>query len=78
MKREPLVIRGAVVAALTALVHVGVVLGVLDLSAEAETAVGVAIDVVGTAVLVVWTRGAVTPVAKGRLPRHSKDTPLLG
>lgn len=78
MTREPLAIRAAIVAALTALVHLGVVLGVLDLSAEAETAVGVAIDLAGTAVLVVWTRGAVTPVADPRLPRHSTETPVVG
>jgi hypothetical protein len=61
--REPLAIRGAIVAAATAIVHVGVVLGLLHLDASAEVAIGTAIDVVGTAVLVVWTRGAVTPVA---------------
>lgn len=74
MKREPLVIRAAIVAALTALVHVGVVLGLLDLDAASESAIGGAIDLVGTAVLVVWSRGAVTPVADPRpdsAPRHA-------
>lgn len=66
--REPLVIRGAIVAAATALIHVAVVLGFLDLAAGAETAIGTAIDVLGTAVLVVWTRGVVTPVADPQLP----------
>jgi hypothetical protein len=66
--REPLAIRAALVTAVTALVHVGVVLGLLDLDASAEAVIGGAIDVVGTAVLVVWSRGAVTPVADPRLP----------
>jgi len=78
MKREPLAVRAAVVAAITAAIHALVVLGVLDLSPEAETAVGVAIDLAGTAALVVWTRGAVTPVADPRLPRHSTETPVVG
>jgi hypothetical protein len=61
--REPLALRAAIVAAVTAVVHVAVVLGLLQLDAASEAAVGGAIDLVGTAVLVVWTRGAVTPNA---------------
>lgn len=66
MKREPLVIRAAIVAAVTGLLHLGVVLGLLPIDAEAETAAALAVDLVGTAVLVVWTRGAVTPVEDPR------------
>lgn len=62
MKREPLVIRGAIVAAATALLHVLVVLGVVPIDPEQEVAVVSAIDLVGTAILVAWTRGKVTPV----------------
>lgn len=66
--REPLVIRGAIVAAITAAIHVAVVLGILHIDADAETAIGTAIDLAGTAILVVWARQAVTPVADPVLP----------
>lgn len=66
--REPLLIRGAIVAAVTALLHVLIVLGVLRIDEAAEHAIAGAVDLLGTAVLVVWTRGAVTPVAEPQLP----------
>jgi hypothetical protein len=66
--REPLIIRGAIVAAVTALLHVLIVLGALPIDVDAEHAVAGAIDLIGTAVLVVWTRGKVTPVAEPALP----------
>lgn len=59
--REPLIIRGAIVAAVTALIHLAVVVGWLPIDTEAETAVAGAVDLLGTAVLVAWTRGKVTP-----------------
>ena len=65
--REPLAIRGAVVAAVTAGLHLLVILGVLPLDAGQEQAAAMVVDLVGTAVLVVWTRGKVTPVADPRL-----------
>lgn len=68
MKREPLAIRAALVAAVTATLHLLVVLGFLQLDPAAEAAAAVTVDLVGTAILVVWVRGAVTPVAD---PRHS-------
>jgi hypothetical protein len=61
--REPLVIRGAIVAAVTALLHVLIVLGALPIAPDGEHAIAGAVDLLGTAVLVVWTRGKVTPVA---------------
>ncbi|WNN93671.1 membrane protein [Arthrobacter phage CallinAllBarbz] len=64
--REPLVIRAAVVAAVTGVLHMLVVLGVLPLDVDMEAAVAGAVDLLGTAVLVIWTRGAVTPVADPR------------
>ena len=70
MNREPLVIRGAVTAAVTAILHVMVVLGVFALDQTAETALAAAIDLIGIAVLVVWTRGKVTPVADPQIPGH--------
>jgi hypothetical protein len=66
--REPLLIRGAIVAAVTALLHVLIVLGVLPIDTTAEHAVAGAVDLIGTAVLVVWTRGKVTPVEAPKLP----------
>ncbi|WGH21372.1 membrane protein [Arthrobacter phage Emotion] len=66
--REPLVIRGAIVAAVTALIHVLVVLGALPIDESAETAIAGAVDLIGTAVLVAWTRGKVTPVAAPVIP----------
>lgn len=62
-EREPLLIRAAIVAAVTAVLHVLIVTGVLPFDPEAETAIAGAIDLLGTAVLVVWTRGKVTPTA---------------
>lgn len=68
MSREPLLIRAAIVAAVTAVIHVLVVLGVFPIAPDVETAIAGAVDLVGTAVLVVWTRGKVTPVAHPKLP----------
>lgn len=63
--REPLVIRSAIVAAVTGLLHTLVVLGVLPIVPEAEVAIAGAVDLLGTAVLVIWARGAVTPAGRG-------------
>ncbi|WP_394615872.1 hypothetical protein JNUCC0626_40080 [Lentzea sp. JNUCC 0626] len=58
---KPLIIRAAIVTAVTALLHVLVVVGALPLDVEAERAIADAVDLVGTAVLVVWTRGSAAP-----------------
>jgi hypothetical protein len=63
LSREPLAIRSAVVAAVTAVLHVLVLLGVLPIDETQEAAIAGAVDLVGLAVAVVWSRGAVTPVA---------------
>lgn len=68
LTREPLVIRGAIVAAITALIHVLIVCGVIVVAPDAETAIAGAVDLIGTAVLVVWTRGKVTPVDAPNIP----------
>jgi len=68
LTREPLAVRAAIVAAVTGVMHALVVLGVLPIVPEAETAIAGAIDLVGTAVFVVWARGKVTPVADPKLP----------
>ena len=73
-QREPLLIRGAIVAAITALIHVLVVLGALPIDPDAETAVAGFVDLLGTAVLVVWTRGKVTPVADPKLSTTLPDS----
>lgn len=74
VSREPLLIRGAIVAAVTALLHMLIVLGALPIDVDAEHAVAMAIDLLGTAVLVVWTRGKVTPVDAPKLPTDTIQT----
>ena len=71
--REPLVVRTAIVAAVTAVLHVLVVLGVLPFDEAQEQAVAGAVDLVGTAVAVVWSRKAVTPVADPVLTEAPED-----
>lgn len=81
LTREPLVVRTAIVAAVTAVLHVLVVLGVLPFDESQEQAVAGAVDLVGTAVAVIWSRKAVTPVADPSpevldhvyTPRHSAE-----
>lgn len=73
VEREPLAIRAAIVAAVTALVHLTVIAGWWAISPEVEAQVALAIDLLGTAVLVVWTRGHVTPTAD---PRDEQGRPL--
>ncbi|WVX87875.1 membrane protein [Arthrobacter phage Berrie] len=75
--REPLVIRGAIVAAVTALLHVLIVVGALPITPDAEHAIAGAVDLLGTAVLVVWTRGKVTPVDAPNLPPATLDVDPL-
>ncbi|UIW13439.1 membrane protein [Arthrobacter phage Amyev] len=70
LTREPLAIRGAIVAAATAILHALIVLGALPVAPDAEHAIAGAIDLLGTAVLVVWTRGKVTPIDDPNLPAH--------
>lgn len=76
MNREPLVIRGAIVAALTALLHALIVVGALPVDSDAEHAIAGAVDLIGTAALVVWTRGKVTPVDDPNLPEPLRSGPV--
>lgn len=62
MTREPLAIRAAIVAAIAAVLHALVVLGVLPIDPDAEAAIAGAVDLVGLAVVVAWTRPKITPV----------------
>jgi len=61
---EPVLIRTAVVAAVTALVHACVLLGYLPFTPESEQAVANVIDLAGTAIAAIWARNAVVPVVK--------------
>lgn len=70
--REPLAVRAAVVAAIAALINVAVAFG-WDLSVDQVGALNAAIGLVATAVVVVWSRGTVTPVAD---PRDDNGEPL--
>lgn len=72
--REPLAVRGAVVMAVEAILHLAVLLGWAPLTGEQEAQAMLVIGLVGTAVVVVWSRGRVTPVAA---PRAADGTPLV-
>lgn len=72
--REPLAVRGAVVAAAEAVLHMAVMLGWLPLTADQEAQAMLVVALVGTAVLVVWSRGKVTPVAD---PYSADGVPLV-
>ena len=61
MNREPLAIRAAVVASIDALIHLAIAFG-LVLTGPQLAAVALALNTVSIAVVVVWTRGKVTPV----------------
>lgn len=61
MNREPLVIRAAIVAAIDALIHLAIAFG-LVLTGPQLAAMMLAVNTVSIAVVVVWTRGKVTPV----------------
>ena len=74
VSREPLTIRAAIVAALVAILHFLVLGGWLNFSPELEEQAATVIALVGTAVLVLWTRGKVTPVDD---PRDEHGRPLI-
>lgn len=75
--REPLAIRGAIIAFITALLHLAVMNGWLGITAEIEAqtieTITLGIDLVGIAALVIWGRGKVTPTADPRLPGTDTD-----
>lgn len=74
MQREPLAIRGAVVVVAQAVLTAVVLMGWWDLTAEQMAAWTGVIALVGTAVVVVWSRGKVTPVDD---PLSVDGTPLV-
>ena len=61
MIREPLAVRAAIVAAVAGALNVLVLFGA-NLTAEQVTGLNTLVGLIGTVVVVVWTRGAVTPV----------------
>ena len=71
--REPLMIRAAVVAAVAALINLAVAFG-WNLTVDQVGALNAAVGLVATAVMVVWSRGTVTPVAD---PRDADGAPLV-
>jgi hypothetical protein len=73
VNREPLAIRAAIVAAVAALINVAVAFG-WDATTEQLGAVNAAVGVVSALVVVLWTRGAVTPVDD---PRDAAGSPLV-
>lgn len=70
--REPLAVRGAIVAAIVAVLQTAIVFGA-PITADQFAALSVAINLIATAVVVVWSRGAVTPVAD---PHNDQGQPL--
>ena len=66
-EREPLAIRGAVVAAIVVLIDVAVAFG-WDLTMEQYAVLTTAVGLFGTLIVVLWSRGKVTPVADPHLP----------
>jgi hypothetical protein len=70
--REPLAMRTFIVAAIAAVVNLAVAFG-WDLSVEQVGAINAAVLAVSAAIVVVWTRGAVTPVDD---PRDADGQPL--
>lgn len=73
MNREPLVIRGAIVAAVVALLQVGIAFGA-PITVDQFAALSVAINMLATAVVVIWSRGTITPVSD---PRDDAGNPLV-
>lgn len=73
ISNEPLVLRTAIVAAVTAVIHALVVLGILHLTPEQEGAIGTAIDLAGAAVAVVWARAGVTPYKGKHAPTDEEE-----
>lgn len=65
--REPLAIRAAIVALLSAVLQVSVAFGA-PLSADQQGALSTLINVGSVAVLVILTRGKVTPVDDPHVP----------
>lgn len=75
--RNPVAIRAAVGAAVTAVVHLLVVFGVPITKAQGS-AIGGVVDAVGLLVIVAWARAGVTPNAKVVTRVTTKGTVVTG
>ena len=64
MTNEPLAIRGAIVALIAAVINLAVAFGA-NLTADQVGAINTVVGLAATAVVVVWSRGKVTPTDKG-------------
>lgn len=71
--REPLIISGALVTLAQAILTAVVLMGWWDLTAEQAGAWMGVIALAGTAAVVVWSRGKVTPLSD---PRDNTGRPL--
>jgi len=71
--REPLAIRAAIVAAVANLLPLAISLGWLHLTTEQLAYVLGSVNTLSAAVIVVWSRGKVTPVDD---PRDVNGAPL--
>lgn len=68
LTREPLVVRGAAMAALGGVLHALVMLGVVPIDPDAEQGVLSFVDGALGFALVLWSRKHVTPVKDPQLP----------
>ena len=71
--REPLAIRASIVAVAAVLIQLAVAFGV-TLTVDQVAAISAAVNVISAAVIVIWTRGAVTPVDDPRLDTEWENT----
>lgn len=69
--REPVALRTTLVAAATALIHLLVLLGVVDLSPDTEAALVTTVDLIAAAAIVILVRPKVTPIAAPTVPEGS-------
>jgi len=72
--REPLVLRGLLVGIPTAILHALVVLGLFDLSGDAEKAIAAVVDAVGAVLIILLSRPKVTPVDD---PQNAQGSQLV-
>lgn len=72
LSREPLAIRAAITVAVTAVLHMLVVLGFIGIDADQEASVAAAVDMVGALVLTIWGRSAVSPASEV-MPEHAEE-----
>lgn len=70
--REPILIRAAIIGAVTSILDLLYL--IVPVRDDVRAAISVALNAVAFAVMVVWSRGAVTPLSD---PRSANGTPLV-